>query len=67
MAPSGVMATLDIRLVSGSRSTNNNAITKSGGTIGNGGSTKGGGAMASTSMQGPLPTFNLIVEFFHKL
>jgi uncharacterized membrane protein len=67
MAPSGAMATFDIKLASGNRSTNGNAATKSGGTIGSGGSTRGGGAMASTSMRGPLPTFNLVVEFFHKL
>ncbi len=61
------MATFDISLASGSRITNGNAATKSGGTIGSGGCTKDGGAMASTSMWGPLSTFNLVVEFFHKL
>ncbi len=62
VAPSGAITTLDINLVNGSRNTNSNATTKSGGTIGN-----GDGAMASTSMWGPLPAFNLILEFFHKL
>ncbi len=50
MAPNGAMATFDISLASGSRITNGNAATKSGGTIGSGGCTKDGGAMASTSM-----------------
>jgi hypothetical protein len=45
VAPSGAITTLDINLVNGSRNTNSNATTKSGGTIGN-----GDGAMASTSM-----------------
>jgi len=40
---------------------NGSGSVKSSGTIGN------GGTEPSTSTWGPLPTFNLVVEFFCKL
>jgi hypothetical protein len=61
VAPSVAMATPSISSTNGSRS----AIS-SGNTI-NGGITEGGGARASTSTWGPLPIFNLVVEFFREL
>ncbi len=67
MAPSGAMATFDISLASGSKSTNGNGATKNGGAIGNGGSTRGGGVRSSISMQSPLFAFIPTVDFFHKL
>jgi hypothetical protein len=67
VAPSGAMATFDISLASGNKSTNGNGTTKNGGTIGNGGSTKGGGVRSSISMQGPLLAFIPVVDFFRKL
>ncbi len=67
MAPSGAMATLNISLANGSKSTNGNGATKNGGTIGNGGSIGGGGVRSFISMGGPLFAFILVVDFFRKL
>ncbi len=58
MAPSDVMATPNISSTSGSRSN---------GAIGSGGTIEGGGAGVSINTQGPLPAFNLVVEFFYEL
>ncbi len=60
MAPSGA-TTLNISLANGNGSTSDSGATKSGGTI------RSGGAKASTNTHGPLPTFNIVVEFFHEL
>jgi len=60
VAPSDA-TTLGISLANGSGNTSDSGATKSGGTI------RGGDAKASTSTHGPLPTFNLVVEFFHEL
>ncbi len=67
MAPNGAMVILNISSTNGSGSTNGNGTTKSVGTTRSRGITKGGRAKASTSTGGPLPTFNLVVEFFHEL
>ncbi len=61
MAPSDAMAILNISLASGNGNTNGNGAIERGGIIG------GGGAGVSTSRWGPLPTFNLVVEFFCEL
>ncbi len=61
MAPSGATINLGISSTSGNGNVNGSGINESGGTTG------GGGARASTNMQGPLPTFNLVVESFHEL
>jgi hypothetical protein len=47
--------------LNGRRNTNGSGAIGCGGTIG------GGGAKKTTSMQGPLPIFNLVVEFFCQL
>jgi len=67
VAPSGAMATLNISLANGSKSTNGNGATKNGGTIGNGGSIGGGGVRSFVSMRGPLLAFIPVVDFFRKL
>ncbi len=67
MAPSGAMATLNISLANGSKNTNGNGATKNGGTIGNCGSTRGGGVRSFVNIRGPLLTFILVVDFFRKL
>jgi hypothetical protein len=60
MAPSGA-TTPSINLANGSGSAIGN------GAIGSGGTTKGGGARASTNTWGPLFVFNPIVEFLREL
>jgi hypothetical protein len=61
VAPIGAMVTPNISSTSGSRSASDNGTTGSGGTTG------GGGVGASNNRQGPLPTFNPIVELFYEL
>jgi hypothetical protein len=67
MAPNGAMVILNISLASGNRNTNGNGATENAKTTRSGGTTKRGGARTSTSTWGPLPTFNLVVEFFCEL
>jgi hypothetical protein len=55
------MATLNISLANGSKSTNGNGATKNGGSIG------GGGVRSFISMGGPLFAFIPVVDFFRKL
>ncbi len=61
MAPSGALATPGISSANGNKSAIGSGAIKSGGIIG------GGGVRASTSTWGPLPIFNLDVEFFYVL
>jgi hypothetical protein len=63
VTPSGATITPNINLANGSGSVNVSGIgtAESGGTIG------GSGARASISTWGPLPIFNLVVEFFCEL
>jgi hypothetical protein len=61
VAPSGATTTPRISSISGSKSANGNKATKSDGII------EGGGARAPISTWGPLPIFNLVVDFFHEL
>jgi hypothetical protein len=61
MAPSVTTTILGISLANGNRSISDIGAIRTSGTIG------GGGAKASISMQGPLPIFNPVVEFFHEL
>jgi hypothetical protein len=67
VAPSGVTTTLGISSASGNESANGSGITKNVGTTKSGGPIGAGGVGASTSTHGPLPTFNLVVEFFYEL
>jgi len=67
VALSSATTILGINLASGNKSANGNRVTESGRTTKSGGTTKGGSAGASTSTQGPLPIFNLVVAFFHEL
>ncbi len=58
MAPSGAI---------NNSSTSGSKIVSGNGTIESGGTIRGGGARASINMWGPLPAFNLIVQFFNEL
>jgi len=60
MTPSGVTTIFSINLANGNKSANGNGTIENG----NGGFTRGGGVEASTSTHGPMPVFNLVVEFF---
>jgi hypothetical protein len=48
-------------------SMNGSGSVKSSGSIGGSGTIGNGGTKPATSTWGPLPTFNLVVEFFCKL
>ncbi len=61
MAPSGANITPNNSSANGSKIVGGNGAIGSGGTIG------GGGARTSIHMQGPLPAFNPIVQFFNVL
>ncbi len=61
MAPSGATITPNNSSASGSK------IVGGNGAIGNGETIGGGSARASINMQGPLPAFNPIVQFFNEL
>jgi len=61
MAPSGAMTILGISSARGNGNTSGGGSTRSHGT------TKGGGERTSIGTQGPSPTFNVVVEFFHEL
>jgi hypothetical protein len=61
------MTYTNISLTTGRKSASGNETIRSGGTIKIDGTTGGGGVRASTSTWGPLPTFNLVVEFFCEL
>jgi hypothetical protein len=61
VAPIGAMTILSINSTNGSRNVSDNGTNRSGGT------TRGGGAWASSNIQDPLPTFIPIVELFCEL
>jgi len=66
VVPSGAMTYISISLTNGHISVSGNEDIRSGGTFKIDGTT-GGGVRASISTRGPLPTFNLVVEFFCEL